>query len=91
MIKYEVYNVIMLHNLEDFLTAKGFDSKSIWNAFAEEAENDSYNYWDLDRLHDAIENVRYYENSSAEAIYNCVIEAIQNKEIPEEFLLNIFW
>ncbi len=91
MIKYKVCNVIMLHSLEEFLVAKGFDSKSVWNAFAEEAENDSYIYWDLEQLHDAIEYAHYFDNSSVEAIYNCVIEAIQNKEIPEEFLLNIFW
>lgn len=91
MISYEKANIISMRNLEDFIIAKGYEPSSVWNAFAEGVENDSYNYWDLEILHDAIEDADYNERSNEIAIYNCVIEAIHNGEIPNEFLLNVFW
>ena len=91
MIFYEKANIISMTDLKDFIIAKGYNSNSVWDAFAEGVENDSYNYWDLEKLHDAIECADYSERSNEIAIYNCVIEAIRNGEIPNEFLLNVFW
>ena len=91
MISYEKANIISMRNLEDFIVAKGYNSNSVWNAFAEGVENNSYNYWDLEMLHDAIEIADYHEHFNEIPIYNCVIEAIRNGEIPNEFLLNVFW
>lgn len=91
MISYEKANIISMRNLEDFIVAKGYNSNSVWNAFAEGVENNSYNYWNLEMLHDAIEIADYHKHFNEIPIYNCVIEAIRNGEIPNEFLLNVFW
>jgi len=91
MISYKKANIVSMYDLENFLVAKGYNPKIVWDAFADEVENDSYNYWDLDMLQDAIDVAEYSEQPDKIAIYNCVIEAIHNGEILEEFLLNVCW
>lgn len=55
MIHYEEYKVISIEAFEEFLFKRGFNRKLIWEVFCDTAENNSYNFWDLDRLGYAIE------------------------------------
>lgn len=91
MIPYKKANIVSIDSLQDFLMTKGCDPKLVWDTFAGEAENDSYNYWDLDALHDAIAVAEYNEHPDKITIYKCVIEAMHNEEIPKDFLLNVYW
>lgn len=91
MIPYKKVNIISIDSLQDFLMTKGCDPKLVWDTFADGEGNDSYNYWDLDALHDAITVADYCEQPEKITIYNCVIEAIHNEEMPKDFLLNVFW
>lgn len=91
MINYKEYKVVSIEAFEEFLTKRGFNPELIWKVFCDTAENDSYNFWDLDKLGDAIECEEYYEHSEAVELLYYVKNAIRNNEIPEEFLLNVYW
>lgn len=91
MIDYEEYKVISIETLEEFLSKKGFNHKLIREVFCDMAENNSYIFWDLDRLGYAIEYEQYFDCPEAVEILNHVVDAIKNNEIPEEFLLNVYW
>ena len=91
MIHYKEYKVISIEAFEEFLSKRGFDRKLIWEVFCDTAENNSYNFWDLDRLGYAIECEQCYDHPEAVEILNHVVTLIKINEIPEEFLLNVYW
>lgn len=104
MIEYKEYKVITIDAFRDFIAETGFtDRRAIWDVFAEYAENDSYHWVDEDILDNMIGNLEYDLESWAEE--EEVKQSLANKihlvalvkrlmdtgEIPNGFLLNIYW
>ena len=86
MIAYKKVNIVSMNDLRDFIIAKGYNSKLIWVLFYDGLE---YNLQNLAVLCDMIaENDD--KQSDKIAIYNCVIEAMHNGELPKEFLLTMY-
>lgn len=104
MIKYENYKVITMRTFEEFLTEAGFsDVKAIWDVFANQVENDSYNWIDEDVLDNMTDNLEYdLENWAEEEevkqnlannihLVALIKRLIDTGEIPNGFLLNVYW
>ena len=104
MIEYKDYKVVTMRNFEEFLAETGFaDVRAIWDVFADCVENDSYNWIDEDVLDTMTENLEYDLESWAEE--EEVKQSLANKihlvalvkrlmdtgEIPNGFLLNVYW
>lgn len=103
MIKYEEYKVIEMQDFESFLmenkryreivsNLEPFEQpRLLWSLFAEFQANNSYRIWDLDMIYESIDRAVEEGDYGAVNIFNCVVDEIKKKEIPEEFLLHIFW
>lgn len=106
MIEFKEYKVINFDTFENFLVDKGVSNRRyIWEIFAEYAENDSYNWKDSDTMDNYLEDYEYdLENCEDEGdeeriegikekikIINLTKDLINKGEIPNGFLLNIYW
>lgn len=103
MINYKEYKVIEMQDFENFFMnneryreiVSNLDlfegPRLLWSIFAEFQANNSYKIWDLDMIYEAIDTAVEEGNYGAINILNCVVDEIKKKEIPEEFLLHIFW
>ena len=104
MIEYKDYKVISIETFGDFLAEAGFaDRRTIWDVFANGDENDSYNWIDENILDNMTEDLEYDLESWAEE--EEVKQSLANKihlvalvkrlmdtgEIPDGFLLNVYW
>lgn len=104
MIEYKEYKVITIETFGDFLAEAGFaDRRAIWDVFAECDENNSYNWVDGDILDNMTEDLEYdLENWAEEEevkqslankihLVNLVKRLMDTGEIPNGFLLNVYW
>lgn len=104
MIEYKEYKVITIDAFSNFIAEAGFaDRRAIWDVFAEYAENDSYHWVDEDILDNMIGDLEYDLESWAEEeeikqslankihLANLVKRLMDTGEIPNGFLLNIYW
>ena len=103
MIKYKEYKVIEMQDFENFFMdneryreiISNLDSfegpRLLWSIFAEFQANNSYKIWDLDMIYETIDIAVEEGDYGTINILNCVVDEIKKKNIPEEFLLHIFW
>lgn len=104
MIAYRENKVISMEDFEKCIVETGFtDKRVIWDTFAEGYENDTYIWICKDVLDNMIDNLEYDLETWAKdektilGIVNqihlvvLVERLMSTEEIPDEFLLNIYW